>query len=389
MALPKITILVGDGATGRTTQTADGVAGLVLTGVAAAGLALNTPTVIYSLAEAVAKGVTPATHAHAHSQIADFYEKAENGAALWFILVAEATTAAAVFVADTGPMDLLLKAAQGAITIAGTSMGRIAGYTPTVSGLLDFDLAAVGAAAQARALAAYNRFEPVFIILDGTYLVNPLTAPADMRGAGDKVGVFLGASSAGHRKSAMGRLLGCMAANPIHYSVARVKSGYFTPAGYLTSGLGLGSYSAGQIESLHNAGYMAVRSFSGVFGAFVTDDVTLAPQTSDFTSIARRRVMDKAVRIAYGSYVQELGDTIKIRQDGKIHPVSVARIEAVISRALEQQMLSPGNISGYSVYVDPRQNVISTETVTVTVAITPLAYMKQIVVALSFVNPAL
>ncbi len=388
MALPNVSIIVGDGALGRTTATADGVAGMVLTGVAAAGLALDTPSVIYSLSEAVAKGITSATHPHAYGQIADFYDQAGTGATLWIILVANTTTHANVFTADTGPMDKLLIASQGAITIAAISMGRISGYTPSMTGLVDYNLPTVAAAAQARATAAEARFAPVFILLDGTYLLNPLTSVTSIKGAGDRVGVFLGASASGDKKAAIGRFLGRLAGDPVHQSIARVKTGPFLAEAYLTSGLALTTYTEGHIASLHDAGYIALRTFPGVFGAFATDDVTLAQPASDFSSITRRRVMDKAIRIAYAAYVYELHESIEILSDGRIEPTKATDIESTIGRALEQRMLQEGNISTYEVSVDPRQNVFATDKIEVVVKIVPLGYLKEIVVRLGFSNPS-
>ena len=388
MALPGVSIIVADGALGRTVATDDGVGGLIVTGVAASGLALNVAAVVFSLAEAVALGITEATHAHAHGQISDYYGQAGTGAELWLMLVAETTTAAAVFVADTGPMQVLLNASHGKITIAATSMGRASGYTPTVTGLLDYDLSAVAGLAQLVANVQAAKFSPVRIILDGTYLINPLSGTATMKGAGANVAVFLGVTTTGKRAASMGRFLGRLAAIPVHESIARVKTGNFSANGALTSGLALSTYSEGQINTLHVFGYMAVRSFQGLQGVFITDDLTLAAATSDFTSIARGRVMDKAVRLAYQTYVYELNDTIEVTDEGKLLPTKVSYIEDVIDRALRTRMLAEGNCSAVSVTVDPDQNVIATDTLEVVVKITPLGYLKSIIVKLGFYNPA-
>lgn len=386
MGLPNVSVIVGDGGLGRTVATADGVAGIVTTGIAATGLALNVPAVIYSLQEAVALGIAPDTHAYAHGQISDFYEAAGNGATLWIILVSEATTHAACFVATTGPMDKLLTAAQGAVTIATIALGRASGYTASMTGLVDYNLPTVAADAQTLASAWALKFAPVFILLDGSYLLDPLTGVVSVKGAGDRVGVFLGTSASGSKSASTGRLLGSLAAAPVHQSVARVKSGYFLPEGFLTSGKAISAYSDGQLGSLHDAGYMALRGFQGYFGAFVTDDLTLAAASSDFTSIARRRVMDKAIRLAYIAYVQELHDTINIQQNGKMKPTQVSYIEDVIGRSIRQNMNN--SISDFSVYVDPSQNVLSTDRIEVVVKIIPLAYLKEIIVKLGFTNPA-
>lgn len=387
MPLPGVQINVADGALGRSVATDDGVAGLVLTGIAATGLALSVPKQIFSLSEAVELGITPATHPHAYNEIRKFYNKAFSGAELWILLTSEATTQENVFAASVGAMDTLLTASLGRITIAATSMGRAAGYTPTVTGSLDFAIGPVATAAQSLAAAYAAKFTPVNIIVDGTYFsdTNPVTS---IKGAGDYVSVFVGAEEAGKRASTMGSLLGSLAAIPVHQSVARVKTGVFCAEGYLTSGLSIKRYNPALIGQLHDAGYMALRNYPGVFGTFVTDDLTLAAPTSDFTSLARRRVMNKAIRIAYSTYVYEINDTIEIGPDGKLLPTKVSYIEDVIKRALRTRMLAEGNCSAIDVTVNPDQNVLETDQIEIVVKITPLGYLKHIIVKLGFYNPA-
>jgi hypothetical protein len=388
MALPSVQINVADGALGRTTTTDDGVGAMVITGIAATSLALNVAAKIYSLQDAIALGITLATHPHAYAQISDYYDQAGSGAELWIMLISEATTSASVFTATTGPMAKLLEAAQGRVTIAANSMNRAGGYTPTMTGLVDYDLPAVAALAQIIATSQAAKFSPVRIILDGCYLLNPLTGVVSVKGAGDRVGVFLGVSETGKRTSSMGRFLGRLAAIPVHQSVARVKTGMFSANGALTSSLALSAYSDAQIASLHDAGYMAVRTFQGLLGAFVTDDLTLASPTSDFTSLARGRVIDKAIRLAYQTYVLEINDTVEVGTDGKLLPTKVSYIEDVILRTLKTRMVAEGNCSSVAVTVDPTQNVIANDRIEIVVKITPLGYLKNIVVKLGFYNPA-
>ncbi|TKT89477.1 DUF2586 family protein [Dyadobacter frigoris] len=388
MALPGVQINVSDGALGRTTVTDDGVAAMVLTGIAASGLALNVPARIYSLSDAATLGIAVATHPYAYGQISDFYSKTGVGAELWIILVAEATTHAAVFTATTGPMQKLLDAAQGRVTIAATALGRAVGYTPTMTGLLDYDLVAVATLAQAVANGQTAKFSPLRVVLDGSYLVTPLTGVVSVKGANDRVGVFLGVTESGKRTASMGMFLGALAAIPVHQSIARVKTGMFSANGALTSGLPLSGYSDAQLGSLHDAGYMILRSFQGLQGAFISKDLTLASDTSDYTSIALGRTMDKAIRLAYQTYVLELNDTVEISSDGKLLPTKVSYIEDVIRRTLNQRMVAEGNCSAVNVSVDPNQNVLSTEMIKVVVKITPLGYLGSIVVELGFFNPS-
>ena len=386
MALPRVQINVQDGALGRTTATEDGVAGLVLTGSAATGLALNTPARIFSVADAVALGIGSGTHAYAHKEISDFYAQAGSGAELWILLVANTTTAAATYAAG-GPMHVLLTGAGGRVTIASAGLGRAAGYTPTVTGLLDYDLPAVGAAAQTLGNLWASAYTPVRFVLDGSYLITTITTVASMKGTGDRVMVFTGTNTAS-RSASVGLVLGRLAAKPVHQSLARVKDGFLAANGWLTSGLTVDSYSEATLGLLHDAGYTVLRKYTGLLGYYASDDVTLAAATSDFGSMARGRVIDKAIRLAYQTYVNELHDTIEITAEGKLSPTKVSYLEDVILRALRQRMLAEGNVSGVEVSIDPNQNVLSTDRVTVVLKVRPLGYLKDIVVQLGFENPS-
>lgn len=390
MALPKVDIQVSSGGLGRVANTEDFVCALVLSGIAAANLAQNVAARVFSLAGAVALGVTPSTHAHAHQQISNFFAVAGANAKLWIVLVPDTTTAAAV-VADNGALDRTLAAAQGEVTLAGWSIKRASGYTPG-SEYFDYDIAAIGAQCQVVAARYATAFAPVRIIMDGSYLnstkFNAGDALPTLKGIGDRVAVFVGADGLGDRHAAMGRLFGWYAAAQVHDNPGKVKRGAFLGTGYLTTGLAVGPYVEAQIGSLHDAGIMALRTYVGVGGAYVTDDPSFAGSISDFSALARGLVIDKAIRLTYLTYVNEVNDSIEITDKGKIAPTKVSYLEDQIENALRLRMTAEGNISSASCTVDPNQDVLATDKIEISIAIVPVGYLKEIVVKLGFDNPA-
>jgi hypothetical protein len=66
MGLPKVGITILNGQLGQVASTDDGVAGLLMTGVAGTGIALSEVKQIFSVADAEALGITlhttPPTH---------------------------------------------------------------------------------------------------------------------------------------------------------------------------------------------------------------------------------------------------------------------------------------------------------------------------------------
>ena len=77
---------------GRSAATADGVAGMVLTGVAVAGkLELNKHYQLSGTADLVTLGVTADNNPLVYKEVTAFYEQAGDGSELHLLVVAEAT----------------------------------------------------------------------------------------------------------------------------------------------------------------------------------------------------------------------------------------------------------------------------------------------------------
>lgn len=391
MSLPKVSITVNSSGLGRVADTDDYVCGLVLSGIAATSLAQNVGARITSLASAVALGITLATHPHAYSQISTFFSVGGSNQKLWIMLVPDTTTAAAI-AADNGPLDKLLATALGEITLAGWSMKRAGGYSPG-SAYFDYVIETVGAQCQVVANRYASGFSPVRIVMEGSYLSASKLSTGDafptLANVGDRVAAFCGAEASGDRHACMGRLFGWMAAGQVHENPGKVKRGAFLGTGYLTTGVAISAYTAAQIATIHDAGIMALRSYLGVGGAYVTDSVSFAATTSDFRDFTLGLVMDKAIRLTYITYVNEILDTIEVTKEGKMSPNKVSYLEDIINNALKLSMTAKGNVSSAASLIDAAQNILSTGRVEIGVSIIPLGTIKEIAVTLQFTNPAL
>ncbi|MFC5408012.1 DUF2586 family protein [Larkinella bovis] len=395
MAQPKVDIQIQNGGLGRTATVRDGVAGLVVTGIAASGLALGVPKRFYSLAEAEAVGILKSVSGllHAWTQISDFFATAGDGAELWVILIANTTTqatAVALTGDDSSPLEKLLVGALGRITVVGTSLGRAGGYTPSYSQGFDGGLTAAAGAAQSVAGKFYGRYTPVHVILDGAFM-DPALNYTNYRsgGSNNHVSCFVGTDVAGSRVACMGKLLGRIASNPVQRNVGRVKDGPFMAEGHLTTGLPVVSMAKAALDAIHDAGFILPRIHLGIPGVFLSDDPTLVDAADDFTSISRNLVIGKAVRLTYATYVQELLDEVEITEEGRISPSKVAYYEGRIEQTLIQQMVTNGNCSSVSCSINPRQNILSTDRLEIDLKIVPVGQLKEIVVKLGFSNPAL
>lgn len=390
MVLPNVKIDVLSSSLGRVATVTDTVSALVISGVAATYLAQNVAARVFSLAGAEALGITLATHPHAYTQLSDFFAIAGTDAEIWIMLVPDTTTASAICAAN-GPLQKLIAASAGRVTLAGFSMKRAGGYTPG-SLYFDYDVAAVAALAQTIATAFVTAYAPVRIILEGSYLnatkLDAGDAIPSFVNLGDRVSIFAGASGAGDRHACMGRFFGWLAAETVEVHPGKVKRGAFLGQGYLTTGVAIEKYVEAQISALNTALIIALRYHVGMGGAYITDDPTFSAATSDFTSLARGRVMDKAIRLTYVTYVNELNETVDVDDDGKLKPGIIGHLRSIIETALRLQMVAAGNITAVSCYINPAQNVLANDKVEMEVSMRPRGYSKYITVKLGFENPA-
>ena len=131
----------------------------------------------------------------------------------------------------------------------------------------------------------------------------------------------------------------------------------------------------------------------GRSGYFVCDDHLATLVGDDYHSLARRRVVDKAYRIAYDTLLNYLKDEVACNGDGTIVAAVAKAWEADVVAAIANQMTSNGELGtdptdskdkGVKCEVDREQNVISTSKVKVGIAVKPYGYAKFIEATLGF-----
>ena len=129
--LPKVKIAVIGDQLGQVQATADGVSGMVLTGVAVATkISVGNSYQIFNLKEAEALGIeATGSNAYPHKQIKRFYDKAPNGTPLWIMLVATTVTMAMMADKNEAYAKKLIDDAKGAIRLLGLSRRSAVGVT--------------------------------------------------------------------------------------------------------------------------------------------------------------------------------------------------------------------------------------------------------------------
>ena len=382
MALGEVNIAIENGALNNAPLSEEGISGMVLTGTAIAGkLNLGESTTFYSLADAKAKGITELSNLFAYRQIKAFYDMAGDGAELWLMLVDSVVKQSQMVNGSNAYLKKLKDDSKGRIRLAAVSQEITTAPVANEGVIAD----AVDAIAPAQALVdsyAVNH-EHLHVILDGA---NFNGEPADLDDITtqerNRVSV-LTSNTNNSRNADVGLLLGRLASDPVQRMPSRVKTGRVSDTAYF----GLG-HSAESMKSAYKAiakkGYIFLRAYTGKAGYYFSDASTCAPVTDDYNQIPRGRVMDKAVRLAYSTYVDEIHDEIEPDDNGGISPIVVKAWERKIEKVLEESMRDQGEISKVDVFIDSNQDILGTDTIQIVLKIQPKGYASIIEIKIGF-----
>lgn len=393
MALPNVNITLGNGNIGTVTLSDDGIAGLILTGTAVATkLDLNKVYVLYSSNDLLKLGITKENNPLAYKDIVAFYKSAGDGAELHLLVVSEATTLTQICSTEPGSaLQKLVDSATGRIRVVGINRNPPAEYTPTIEKCIDGDVITAINNAQSVAQSYTTKIAPFVVLIpaigwDGK--TEELYQPRE--GSYNCVSVVLASDGKyGNSKlysAAIGQVLGRTAKSPVNISIARVKDGAITADGFLTNGETPDeNYNLWNI--LHDAGYLFYRNYIGKNGYYLNDDATAVATTDDYHRLCLVRVIQKAVVICYKTYIDEILDSVQVDSDNGQLPAPLCKaFEQSVIRAINTNMAD--EISGFTAFIDPKQDLITSGALRVQCKVIPTALIKEINVDLSFNNPS-
>lgn len=381
--LPDVYIeLVRDGL-GLVAETDDNTCALILPGVAVEDkIALVEPHVIYSTDGAKDLGIDPdGDNSIAFRHIKEFYDVAGKGAKLWIMLVGSTVKLSEMVDKDASvcPGKILVNAGNGEIVALGLVTG--AAETVTVDGL-DGDVFAALVNAQELADEFTAKIMPYVTILEGI----GMTTAAALRDLGteDKYRVAINlASSADDGSGSVGLVLGGIAALPVQRKISRIKNGSLPIInGFLTDGAAVEGRE--DLNTIHGKRYIILRKFPNRSGYFFNGDFTATSETDDLNMIARVRTIDKAMKIAYNTYVEELDDDVEVNTDGTLNRAVAAYLKQKIENQVNNAM--EGEISSFRATIDTSIDILAGNAQKIYLDITPKGYLNPIRVILGFKN---
>lgn len=194
-------------------------------------------------------------------------------------------------------------------------------------------------------------------------------------------------------RSIIGLVAGRLAANDVQVKCSRVKDGALTTSDLMLPSASVAGITAAQQAAGFDNGYIVPRTFNGKTGWFLSDDALATAASDDFHAIARRRVIDKAYRIAYRTMLEHVNEEVPVSNTGTLLPSWCKSWESEVVNAIYNTMTVNNNLStdptddgdkGCSCYINPNQNVLANNTVAMVVKVKPYGYASYITIELGF-----
>jgi hypothetical protein len=136
-------------------------------------------------------------------------------------------------------------------------------------------------------------------------------------------------------------------------------------------------------DTLADKNYIFLRRIPDLSGSFISDSKSAVSNTNSFFSIERNRTIDKSRRVVAAGLSPLLNSPVDVNSDGTLSALTINVYKQVCNTQLDV-MVSNGELSTYSVNIDPNQNVLATDTINITLTLTPKGVARFITVDVSF-----
>jgi len=391
--LPRVKIIFENGALAQTVSSPDGVFGLLLTGVAVAGkFVLATPYTLRSLASLTALGITVENNPHIIKVVTQYYAEAGEGAEVWLMAFPDTVKVSQMVDVDSPYGKLLINAANGRLRALIVSRSPDVAYAPVITNGLDADL--IPAMLKGQALCEWStdqKFAPIFLILEGYAYSGNAVDLADLTDLNyNRVSVMIGDVVKDSKFAAVGMLAGRLSKNAVQVNIAKVKDGALSTATAFIKG---DKIEVADVASIHDKGYITMRTYVGRSGYFFNDDFTATLPDDDYSHLTARRTIDKAYRIAYDELLEELMAEVPVNADGTLQDAIVKSWQVKVESAIASAMTARGELSadvtnnddkGVICFINSNQNIVSSSLINVSLRVRPFGYTRYFDVYLGF-----
>jgi hypothetical protein len=188
---------------------------------------------------------------------------------------------------------------------------------------------------------------------------------------------------------AVGTVLGTLSLSKVNQSLAYVRSfnvsdGVELEEPIFSNGTLLKNTLKAYLDELHDKGWGFFRKLQGVVGSYCDDNYTATALTSDYSSLNINRTSQKGVRGVRAALLPELNGDVEINPN--TGNLAVSYIEYLKTLASEPlfTMKQAGELSGFSIDIDPTQNLLQTSNLFITITLVPKGVSRNITVNLGF-----
>lgn len=137
------------------------------------------------------------------------------------------------------------------------------------------------------------------------------------------------------------------------------------------------------LSTLDGKGYIFLKKYIGIQGSYFNNPYTAVSVASDYSRINNNRTINKAIRSLRTFLLPQLASPVIVNADGTLSEDLISYYETLCQRALDV-MVRDAEISAFSITIDPTQDVLSNNTLEVTVKIVPVGTSDNIVVNIGF-----
>lgn len=375
------------GGLGRVPASVDGVSGLVTTAVAiVGGIQYSQNYELRSIADLEAYGVTKAYDTTNSlllwNHVSEFFKVSPAGT-LWLRLLDQ-----------TAEIEDMVPQAENLINGSNGTINQLAiGFNGAVTAASNAfeDLIPL---VQTLAEKMFTEHKPCLFIVEG--LAFDLASAVDLRtlNAPD-VHVFVGQ---GRLQSAIrsvgtniGTCLGAYSAAAVNEHVGWVdkfnlKGGELDVA--FLSGIAFSGFSQTQKEQATEKGYGFFITHIGRDGIYINETSTCIVETDDFAYAENVRLVNKATRLVRQALLGDLNSPVQINPtNGQLAAITVSTLKSKVNKQLTDQMLTAGEISGFTFNIDPAQNLLATSELNCELEIVPTGTARKFIVNIKYLNP--
>jgi len=204
---------------------------------------------------------------------------------------------------------------------------------------------------------------------------------------GNLVGAGLYVTS-GISISAVGCVLGTISTAAVSQNIGEIGAFNLTDGTELavpafSNGTLVSALSSNLLDQLDAYRYIFATTIANYTGTYFNNDWSAIVQTSDYLRISRNRTINKAARGLYQGVIPLLKSRLLVNADGTLTELTIQQFKGAALPYMNQ-MVANGDISAVDIIINPNQNVVTTNTITIGVKIVPVGIADFINIQLGF-----